>query len=121
MTPEPPAIGPQTDPSQPPTDLAEIPRELRHYTRQPLWVIPLGGLIAVVLPIIQPLRFVRLVEEGGLVFTIAALAVGGCMASAALVARSHIRSEFWSNVVLMFGIAVATCVGAAYFAIFEMR
>jgi hypothetical protein len=78
------------------------PNEPQHYTRSSCLIIPMAGIVCAVLPLCCMGRFQRTgmgVFEGMLV-----MGVMGIAAAIPLVMRSHIRSAFWSNVVLWLGI-----------------
>ena len=81
----------------------EQPRP-KHFTKEPWWLVPVGGAIAALLPLIRYAKFATL----GVSLSQGMLLTGllGTAASALLVARSHIRSVFWSNIVLSLGIVV---------------
>jgi hypothetical protein len=81
--------------------------EPRHFSREPLWLVPLAASVAALLPLLQYSRFRRNVPGVGLAEAMLTAGGLGALASAALVARSHVRSVFWSNVVLWLGILTA--------------
>lgn len=80
------------------------PRPPKHYTKEPWWVVPLGGAAAALVPLIRRGHFERSNLGVGLPEATLPLGVLGTVAAALLVARSHIRSVAWSNVVLWLGI-----------------
>jgi hypothetical protein len=89
-----------------------------HYTREPLWLVPLGGIAVALVPFLRPGKFLKLASGVGIVNTMLMLGLFGAVASALLVGRSHIRSTFWSNVVLWLGIlmiALGVCAAAIVF------
>jgi hypothetical protein len=92
---------------------AEVPEggdganpEPRHLSREPWWVIPLSGAVTALLPLLKYGRFQRAVPGVGLVEAMSLAGTLGLLASTVLVARSHVRTPVWSNVVLWLGILV---------------
>jgi len=92
--------------SKPPNDVKLLPWDSspipKHYTREPLWVIPLAALITGLLPII---RFYELLDMYGQlgVFAVLGLFAGlGALAATLLVIRSYILSAFWAGCILWF-------------------
>ena len=88
-------------------------KEPRHYTREPWWVVPLAGIILGLLPVLKYSEFQRR-NTTGLSLPVLMLGSGslGVLAAVPLVVRSHIRSAFWSNVVLWIGVVIAATVAS---------
>jgi len=78
----------------------------KHFTREPWWVVPIGGIAAGLLPLIKYGRFKQANLGVGLAEAMITAGLLGSAAAALLVARSHIRSVGWSNLVLWLGILV---------------
>lgn len=81
-----------------------------HFTREPWWLVPLAGLVVAALTLwkFNDLQY-RMPNISLTVALITAAGLGSAGA-AVLVLRSHVRSVFWSNVILWFGI-VTTAMG----------
>jgi hypothetical protein len=95
--------------------LPDIEKPPKHYTKLSFLTVPLCGLIGASIPLLCFWSF-RLRTNLGLFEGMIAFGVLGVAASIPLVARSHIRSETWSNVVLFTGIliiGVALSIGIA--------
>jgi hypothetical protein len=84
------------------------PNEPRHYTREPLWVIPLSGLLAGLAPVVKYGSFrakfpeLALWQGMGIAFGL------GILAATVLTASSYVRSLAWSRVVFCVGLLVVT-------------
>jgi hypothetical protein len=84
-----------------------------HYTKQPWWLIPLGGIVVALLPLLKFGRFQRADLDVSLSVAMLTAGVLGMAAAAVLVVRSHIRSNLGANLVLWIGIlfvAIGACV-----------
>lgn len=98
-----------------PKNEGEPTPEPRHFSREPWWVVPIAGVIAALCPL---LKYGQLQRQGiGIVEAMTAAGGLGMLAATILVARSHVRSPFWSGVVLCLGILVAG-IGASLFLAF---
>ena len=80
----------------------------KHFSREPWWMVPVGGLIAALLPLAKYQHFQRRLPGIGLREAMLTAGCLGAAAAAVLVVRSHVRSIFWSNVVLWVGILLVT-------------
>ena len=91
----------------------DVDKEGRHFSREPWWVIPLGGFAAALLPLLKYGRLQQALPGTDLGSAMMTAGCLGAVASAILVARSHVRDPFCSNVVLWLGIlvvAVGACI-----------
>ena len=93
-------------PTEGPESGGGLSRSRADFSREPWWVVPLAGVVAALLPLLKYGRLQRNVPGIGLVEAMSIAGGLGLLASAILVARSHVRSAFWSNVVLWLGILV---------------
>lgn len=89
-------------------DGESAPATPRHFTREPLWVIPLSGLVAGVLPLLRYGSFRARFPELALWQGMGIAFVLGVMAATVLVASSYVRSLAWSRVVFCVGLLVVT-------------
>lgn len=80
--------------------------ELRHFTREPWWVVALAGVVMALFPLWKYGRVQELMPGVSLPLRMALFGGMGVVGSSILVARSYVRSPFWSNVVLWLGIFV---------------
>ena len=100
----------QNEPPNPPesssTPLSDSPAP-EHFTRQPWWLVPLGGLVAALLPLFKYGKFQQKVPGIGLAEAMATAGCLGLLGAGVLVARSHIRSVGWANTVLWGGMVLA--------------
>jgi len=79
-----------------------------HFTREPWWVVFVAAVVLGLMPLWKYFSVQRANTTGlSLPVLMAGFAALGAIAGAILVARSHVRSVFWSNVVLWLGILVA--------------
>ena len=76
----------------------------KHYTKDPWWGIIVAGIIAAFVPLVFYGRLPNSLKEQGLLAAMSTFGGLGTVASIPLIARSHIRSIAWSNVVLWCGI-----------------
>lgn len=84
----------------------------KYFTKEPWWLILIGGAVAALLPLFKYGGLQRAIPGVGLAEAMATAGLLGAAASAPLVARSHIRSVGWSNLVLcldMLVIAIGVC------------
>ena len=83
-------------------------QEPKHYTREPWWVVLVGGVaVPVVMLWKGPDKLVQMHYKfpdrsiAGMMFM---GMMGGMLGAGILVARTHVRDVFWCNVVLWVGI-----------------
>ena len=85
----------------------EPPSPNKHYTREPWWVVLVAAGVMAILPLWKYRSFQRANLTGlGLPVLMGASAAFGAVVGLVLVMRSHIRSPFWSNVLLTGGIVL---------------
>ena len=93
---------PPDSPSATP-DASPVPE---HFTRQPWWLVPLGGLVTALLPVLKYGKFQQKIPGIGLGEAMATAGCLGLFGAGILVARSHLRSVVWANVILWGGMVL---------------
>jgi hypothetical protein len=88
----------------------------RHYTKQPLWIIPLAGLVILLIALARFGDVLRLASDSNMhpAFAFLSLAGLGMAAAIPLVLASWVKNRFLSGLMLwggIFVVAILICIG----------
>lgn len=88
------------------SSLTEVSRELRYYTKQPLWIVPFAGIAIALLSLFKFGRMLRLASDLELhpIFILLGLGGLGMAAAVPLVLASWVKSRAFSGLMLWGGI-----------------
>ena len=108
--------------SKPPNEVNLVPWATspvpKHYTREPLWVIPLAALITGLLPVIKFYALLDMFGQLGVFAVLGLFAGAGALAATLLVIRSYIRSAFWAGCFLWFSMLFMALIICAVISLF---